>query len=194
VVLATGRDASPGDAVPERGGIATDAEAGAQRVVLRLAHAFGAARDHDIGDAGLHAHGGVDDRLQSRTATPVQLQPRHVHAQAGIQCRDAPDGGCLSVRIALAEDDVVDDLRVQLRTADQLSNHRLGQFNGGDVAEHAAVLAHRGAQRLANDCISHGFQFSWPPGRCVVVEILLRGARALRAHDQRCVRQPARSH
>ena len=42
---------------------------------IPLAHAFGAARDHQITPPVLDLHAGVDDRLQTRSAAAVDLNP-----------------------------------------------------------------------------------------------------------------------
>ena len=59
---------------------ALDAPAHAHRVELGLAHALGAAGEHEVGGAGLHLHAGEHDRLQPRAAAAVELQPGHLDA------------------------------------------------------------------------------------------------------------------
>ena len=46
-------------------------------VVFDIAHALHAAGEHDIGSPGLHRHRGVDDRLQTAAAAPVNLAAWH---------------------------------------------------------------------------------------------------------------------
>src|SRR3546814_16268841 len=76
--------------------------------MLDVRHAFGAARDDDIGRARLHHHRRLDDRLEARAAAPIELEPRHRLRQSRGKPGPAADARRLAARLALAEDDIVD--------------------------------------------------------------------------------------
>ena len=67
----------------------------------------------------MHLHAGVEHRLQTRAAAPVDLQARHRDVEAGVERGDPSDGRGLAVGVALAEDDVVDVLGCQAGAVDQ---------------------------------------------------------------------------
>ena len=133
-----------------------EAEPAAERVVLGLAHALGAAGDDQVRGAGLHAHGGVEDGLEPGAAPTVQLMSRNGDGKPGVERGNAADGRRLAVGIALAEDDVVDVAAFDAGAIDQFLQDGRGQIHGGDVLEHAAVSAHRRPQGLADHCLAHG--------------------------------------
>src|SRR5690606_10938085 len=69
---------------------------------------------------------------------------------------DAADRGCLHVRVALAEDDVVDDVGVEAGALQQGGDDLAAELLRRDVLELAAEGAHGGAQRLADDDVVRG--------------------------------------
>ena len=120
-----------------------------------VAHAFGAAGDHDGARAGLHAQHRVDDGLQPGSAAPVDLDARDPHRQAGVQGDDSPDRRGLAVGAAVAEDHVVDVHGVDAGALEQRPQHRDTQVGRGDSGERASVAADGGPQRFADDGIGH---------------------------------------
>ena len=58
--------------------------------------------------ASLDVQAGVDHRLQPGATAAIDLCPGHRDRKAGVECRDPAEGGGIAVRVALAEDDVVD--------------------------------------------------------------------------------------
>ena len=83
-------------------------------------------------------------------------QPGHLDRQPGVERRDPADRRRLAVRVALAEDDVVDRARLDAGPGQQRADDGGGQLGRGHVAEDAAVAAHRGAQRLADHDVAQG--------------------------------------
>src|SRR5699024_2421894 len=105
--------------------------------------------------------------------------------QAGVQCDDAADRGRLHVRVALAEDHVVDDLGVDPGPLDECGEDLTAELLRCDVLELAAEAAHRRAERLADDdvvrgggCLGHGVS-SWVCERWsfVVRTVVMSGKR-----------------
>ena len=80
--------------------------------MLDVAHALDAARQHDVGGAGLDHHGSGDDGLQAAAAAPVDLEPRHAHGQACLEGGPPADARRLAARVGLGEGHVVDELGV----------------------------------------------------------------------------------
>ena len=76
VVGAAGGDAAADQAVLEHRAAGAGAPAQRGRVELGLAHALGAAGQHEVGGPGLHLHRRVDHRLQPGAAAAVDLQAR----------------------------------------------------------------------------------------------------------------------
>src|SRR5580658_8577132 len=72
------------------------ARAHVERIVFDVAHALDAAGHHHVGRAGLHHHGGVDHRLQTRAAAPVELVAGRLDRKVGRQRRPAGDAGRLA--------------------------------------------------------------------------------------------------
>lgn len=124
-------------------------------VVLGLAHAFRAARQHELRAAGGHLHTGVDHGLQPRSATPVDLQARNGDVQARVQGGDPADGRCLPVGVALAEDHVVDGVGGDAGAVDEALDHRGGEVGDRYVPEHAPIAPDRGTDRLTDDGLEH---------------------------------------
>src|SRR3546814_4477437 len=74
-------------------------------IIFDVRHAFRAARDHHVRRARLHHHCGLDDRLQSRTASAVELEARHRLRETRREPGPAPDARRSPARIALPEND-----------------------------------------------------------------------------------------
>jgi hypothetical protein len=72
-----------------------------------LAHALGTASEYEFTGPGLDLHGREDHSLQSRAAAPVELEASRCDGQTGIESSYPADCGCLAVRIALAQDHVI---------------------------------------------------------------------------------------
>ena len=85
---------------------------------------LGTARNDEVVVAGAHLQTRLDDRLQTRSAAPIDLHAGNGHRQARIQCDHATDRGCLAVRIAVAEDHVV---------------HHIGRDSGRSSSPFSAV-------------------------------------------------------
>ena len=146
-----GRRADP--RAPDSAALHAPAHAGG--VELRLAHALRATGQHELGGPRLDLHAGEHHRLQPGAAAAVDLQPGDLDRQAGVERRDTPQCGRLAVRVALAEDHVVDELRRERGAAHELLDHRRGQLVTGDVAVHAAEAANGGPQRFADHSLAH---------------------------------------
>ena len=141
--------------VGELDAAALDAPADAHRVELGLAHAVDSAGQDELGGAGLDLHAAEHDRLQPRAAAAVELQAGHLDAEARVERGDAADRRRLAVRIALAEDHVVDLARRQRGARDELGDHRRGERGRRHVAEHAAEASHGRAQWFADHGLTH---------------------------------------
>jgi hypothetical protein len=61
----------------------------------------------------------------------------------------------------VAEDAVIDHVRVELRPLEQSTYNGLGQRLGIYVSESASVAGHRRPQRTADYCVSHGEDLPW---------------------------------
>ena len=118
--------------------------------MLDIGHALDPAREDAIGDAGLDHHRRGSDRLEARSATPVELEAGNL---LGIPCgKPTPvaDRRGLAAAIALAEDDVVDPSRVDPAAFDErLDDHR-AELAGFERCEAAEKSTDRGAQGLAD--------------------------------------------
>jgi hypothetical protein len=175
MVDAAGGHPAAHEAVLEHRAARAGSPAQPDRIQLGLAHRLRAAGENDVGDSGLHLHGGVEDGLQSRAAAAVDLKAGDVDRHPGVEGGDAPERGCLAVGVPLAEDDVVDGLGRQLGARHHLLDHGRRQLGDGHVTEDAAEPAHRGPEGFADERIGHG------PG-----SLALRTCRArVRATDRR---------
>src|SRR5699024_9753935 len=115
-------------------------------------------------------HGRVDDRLQTRTAAPVDLLAGHGHGQSRVECGDSADARGLRGGVALTHDDVDDEFGVEPGPAHQLSDDGGGEFVGGDGPELSAEGSDRGPQRLASDdVLVHGSSTPRPPAAVSVL-------------------------
>ncbi len=154
IVEAAGRYARAREAIVQLGTARAGAPAQRDRVQLRLAHALGAAGEHELGRARLNAHRRVDHRLQPGAAAAVDLEPWSLDRQAGVERRDAADRRRLAVRVALAEQYVVDLVGRQLRALQQLSDHGPRELLRRYVLEDPAEPADGRSQRLADHRLS----------------------------------------
>src|SRR3546814_7993368 len=77
-------------------------------IMFDVRHALGTAGDDDVGSAGLHHHRGLDDSLEPRAATTVELKARDCLRQSGREPRPSADARRFSARIAMTEHHVVD--------------------------------------------------------------------------------------
>jgi hypothetical protein len=136
---------------------ALDAPAHLGGVERDVAHALGAARDHQLLPAAAHLQAGYEHRLQPGAAAPVDLHAGHRHGQARVERDDAADRGRLAVRVAVAEHHVVDGGRVEPGPLQQAAQGCLAEFRGGERLQGAAVPADRGADRFADHDLAHGF-------------------------------------
>ncbi|MCY1227892.1 hypothetical protein D9M72_401830 [compost metagenome] len=125
-------------------------------VVLDIAHALDAARDHHVGGTALHHHRGRDDGLQAAAAAAVQLHARHLDRQAGLQRGPAADAGHFAVGVGLGKDHVVDTRGIDAAAFHHGANGGGGQFLHGHRAQAAAEGAD-GRAEGSDDCGSaHG--------------------------------------
>ena len=138
------------EAVVERHIAHTRAVAHRGGIVLHIAHALDAARDDDIGGACLHEHRGLDDGLQPRTTTAIQLEARHRNRQPRRQRRPAADGGRFARGIALREDHIVNPLWGDLRPLDQRADGDGAKLTRADARQCALELADARADRADN--------------------------------------------
>src|SRR3546814_4201169 len=93
--------------------------ANSRGIIFDVRHAFRAARDHHVRRARLHHHCGLDDRLQSRTASAVELEARHRLRETRREPGPAPDARRFPARIALPENDIADPFGVDAAALDQ---------------------------------------------------------------------------
>ncbi len=155
VVDAAGGHAGAHEPILEHRAARSRAPAQRDRVELRLAHALGAAGEHQVGSACLHLHTRLDHRLQPRAAAAVDLKAGHIHRQAGVERRDSSERGRLGVGVALPEQHVVDRLGRQRGSLEHGADHRRGQPRRWHVAEDPPEAPHRRPQRLADQRVSH---------------------------------------
>ena len=155
MALAAGGDPGPGQAVVERDRLAVSAPAQGEAVELDLAHRLGAAGDDDVRGAGLNLHRRGDDGGQARPAAAIDLVARHLDRQAGVERGDPADRRGLPVRVALAEDHVVDLGWIDAAALDDRADDGRSEPGGRNVAEDAAEAPDRRPQGLADHRLSH---------------------------------------
>src|SRR5215203_1866018 len=126
------------------------------RVEGRVAHRLGATGQDEVGHAGLHLHGRVQDRLQAGTAAAVDLDAGRGDRQPRVERGHPADRGRLHRGVAVAEDHVLDRLRRQTGALDERADHRRGELLDRHVPQRSTEAPDRGPQRLADDRISHG--------------------------------------
>src|SRR5690606_20219569 len=151
VVRAAGGEAAADQSVLELDVAAADAPADVLVEEGCARHRLRTAGDDDLGAAGGDRAHAVDDGLQAGAAAAIDLATGHRDGHAGVQRDDAADRGCLHVRVALAEDDVVDDVGIEAGALQQGGDDLAAELLRRDVLELAAEGAHGGAQRLADD-------------------------------------------
>ena len=137
-----GRDALRDHRVRSRSAGLPAAKSGGAAVGRPARHALDPAADHELLVAGLHAHGRVGDRLLARAAEPVEGDAGRLHRPPGGEHGHASDAGAVVADgVAVADDDVVDLLRVEahpgLQPVQDLRQHLLGV----QVVERAVGLA-----------------------------------------------------
>ena len=81
--------------------------------------------------------------------------PGTLDAEAGVERRHPADRRRLGVRVALAENDVVDGARIERGPLEHPADRRRREVGRGDVAEDAAEPPDRRPQRLADDGVAH---------------------------------------
>ena len=155
VVDAAGGDPPADQAVLEHRATGAGSPAQRRRVELGLAHALGAAGEHEVGGAGLNLHARLDHRLQPGAAAAVDLEAWHVDRQPRIERRHAAERGRLTVRITLTQQHVVDLVAPEARARDQLLDHGRRERRHADLPEHAAETANRRPERLADQSVAH---------------------------------------
>src|ERR1700694_3932528 len=127
-----------------------------------IAHAFGAAGDNQIVVAVADLQTGRDDRLQTRSASPVDLHTGNRPRQSGIQRHHTSDRRRLAAGIAVPEDDVLDCLRCYSGSVEQALEGTDSEIDGAQRLEHAPVAADRRPNRFADDRFAH--TYSSDPG------------------------------
>src|SRR3546814_11940403 len=123
--------------------------------MLDVRHAFGAARDDDIGRVRLHHHRRLDDRLEARAAAPIELEPRHRLRQSRGKPGPAADARRLAARIALAEDDIVDALGVEAALLDKRADHCCAAIARGERRERATQVTAGGPRGRDDSYAAH---------------------------------------
>ena len=136
-----------------RAGARTPAHVG--RVVLDVAHALDAARDHDVGRTGLDHHGSGDDGLQSAAAAAIQLHTRHLDRQARLQRRPAAHARCFAVDVRLREHDIIDARGIHRGALQHFLDHRRTQMLDCDGLQASAERTDGSADRGDDGCSSH---------------------------------------
>ena len=121
-----------------------------------IAHAFGATGNDNVVVAVSNLQAGLDDGLQPRSATAIDLHTGNGDRQSGVQCHDPPDRGSLAAGITMAEDHVLHCARVDSGALQQALQCGDAEVDGGQRLEHAAVAADRRPNRLADHGFTHG--------------------------------------
>ena len=123
-----------------------EAEAGARQQVGRLAHRLHAAGDGDLGVAGADRHVGDAERAHARGADLVDRLRGDLLGDAaldlGLARGDLPLAGLQD----LAEDDLLDLLRVDAGALQRRLDHLAAEVGGVERGEAAAHLAEGGAR------------------------------------------------
>jgi len=94
------------------------------------AHRFDAAGDHDIVGAGGDALRGEMHGLLARAAFAVDHDRRHMHRKSGREHRHPGDVGLLAGLRDAADDDVVDERRIERVSRDDRLEDGREQING----------------------------------------------------------------
>src|SRR3546814_3009740 len=112
--------------------------ANSRGLIFDVRHAFRAARDHHVRRARLHHHCGLDDRLQSRTASAVELEARHRLRETRREPGPAPDARRFPARIALPDNDIVDPFGVDAAALDNGPEDQSSTLTDGQRRQPAA--------------------------------------------------------
>ena len=94
---------------------------------------------------------GVGDRLQAGAAATVDLAAGNGDRQSRIEGDDAADRRSLHVRVAVAEDDILNGLARQVGLLQQSCEDLSAELLMRNVLELSAESAHGGAERFADD-------------------------------------------
>ena len=97
------------------------------------------------------------DRLEPGAAQPVDGQPADLDREVGEEQRHPRDVAVvLAGLVGAAEDDVLDERRVDAGTVDEPAQDRGGQVVGPDAGERAAVATDRGPDGLDDPGFAQG--------------------------------------
>ncbi len=125
--------------------------------VRRPGHRFDAAADEHVAIADGDRVRGRVDRLEARPAQPVDGQPADLDREIGQEERHPRDVAVvLAGLVGAAEDDVLDECRVDAGTVDEPAQDRGGQVVGPDAGQGAAVATDRGPDRLDDPGFTKG--------------------------------------
>ena len=122
------------------------------------AHALHAAADRHVVLAGHDLRGGEVHGVEARGAEAVDLHARHVIAVPGDQRGDARDVGAgFADRIDAAENDVVDQFRVEFVAVLERAQRARGELQRRDFMQRAVRLAAtaRRAHGVVDECVCH---------------------------------------
>ena len=125
------------------------------RIELGAAHALGATRDDYVGHSGLDLHSRDTNGQKAGPAAAVELKSRRLDRQSGVECCNSSDRRCLAIRVALAEDGIVDALRIQFCLLEQSPDDRSGEDVGFEVAERSPEPTDRGPEWATDDGFLH---------------------------------------
>ena len=138
-----GRDGNAGAGQPVVKGdrAVAGAPPGLVAVELGTTHALDATGKNHVGVVGLHQHAGVQNGLQAGGTAAVELVAGNLDGQAGLEAREASDGGVLAAGVAVAEDDIVYLGWVHPGAVEGFLDDRAGQIGGRDVSQGAAEVS-----------------------------------------------------
>ena len=151
VVPATSRHPTAGKTVVHPHAATARAPAHIGGVERDIAHGFHTSGDHQVVVTGRHLQTRLNDRLQSRTTTPVHLHPADRHRQSGVQGQHPADRRRFGIRIAVAHNHIVDGSRRDSGALQESGQRGDAQVHRTQRAEHPAVATDRGADRFADD-------------------------------------------
>ena len=130
---------------------------GLEHHIGRARHRFDAAGDKDVPVADCDRMGGRIDGLESAAAQPIHSQSGDLDGQAGQQQGHASDVAVvLAGLVGAAQDDVLDQRRIDPRSVDQSPDHRGRQIVGPDGRERPAVAPERSPQRSDDPGLANG--------------------------------------
>ena len=123
----------------------TSAPAGAGNVVRELGEVLRAARDDDLGGAGLDLHDAIDDGLEAGAALTVHGVGTGLIGEAGLETDRAGEETVLAPGTDLADDALIDDGGIDAGALHSLGDHEGAHFDGGHALKASAELGDRGA-------------------------------------------------